>query len=130
VPLSNKLQAGKLRHRIEIVQPSGAQDTFGGISQDPALWKSVLTCWASIDAQSGRDQMAASQFMTEASYKITIRNPRDIIITKAMYVWFKKRTFQLSAILNPDERNKMLVLMVIEINNSGQEIPTPSAGLV
>ena len=129
MPLSNKLQAGKLRHRVEIVQPSGVQDSFGGVTQDPTLWTSVLTCWASIEAQSGRDQLAANQFAAVTSHKITIRDPRSVAITNAMYVWFKKRTFQIAAVLNPDERNKMLYLMVLEINNSTEQIATPGVGL-
>ena len=127
--LSNKLQTGKLRHRIEIVQPSGMQDSFGGVSQDPSLWSKVVTTWANIEAMSGRDQFAASEFVSTSTHRITIRYPRGLTITNAMYVWFKGRTFQITAVLNPDERNKMLYLMAVEVNNSTQQIATPAAGL-
>ena len=129
MPLSTKLAAGKLRHRIEIVQPSGAQDSFGGVSQDPSLWTKVLTCFASINAQSGRDQMAASEYTSVSTHTIVIRDPRTLTITNAMYVWFKGRTFQITAVLNPDERNKMLYIMCVEVNNSTQQTATPATGL-
>lgn len=35
-----------------------------------------------------------------------------------MLVLFQNRTFQIEAVLNPDERSKMLILLCIEINDS------------
>lgn len=42
-------------------------------------------------------------------------------ITSAMLVWFQHRVFQIVAVLNPDERNKMLILQCVEINDSRQQ---------
>jgi head-tail adaptor len=48
-------------------------------------------------------------------------------VNAGMMVWFGTRTFQVEAVLNVDERTKMLILMCIEINNSLQQQATPSA---
>src|ERR1700694_5715805 len=98
--LSNKLEAGKLRHRINIVQPSGTQDSFGGTAADPSSWTSVTICWASIESVTARYQAAVGHFVSETTHKITIRDPRKVVLTAAMQVWFKKRTFQIVAVLN------------------------------
>ncbi len=42
-------------------------------------------------------------------------------VTAAMQVWFKGRQFQIQSVQNPDERNKMLLLQCVEINDSVQQ---------
>src|SRR6266851_696798 len=124
MPLSNRLQPGKLRHRIKVVRPPGSQDTMGGIPQEQMT---VLhDCWAQFEALGGRDQLTSDEFMSQSNYKITIRFFADV--DAACRVWFNKRTFQITAVNNPDQRNKLLVLMAVEINDSRQQFATPLAG--
>jgi head-tail adaptor len=42
-------------------------------------------------------------------------------VTSGMVVWFQGRTFQIEAVQNPDERNKILILLCVEINDSRQQ---------
>jgi head-tail adaptor len=139
MPLSARIAAGKLRWRITIVKPTGSQDSLGGVPQDSqSLWEPVLTCWASIESLSGKDVHATDSFVEQTTHRVTIRNPRfsgnpnpsvgdpDQGITSQMLVWFKSRTFQILAVLNPDETNKKLILMCNEINQSNQLPPTPA----
>lgn len=49
-------------------------------------------------------------------------------VTAAMQVWFQGRQFQINAVLNPDERNKMQCLMVTEINDSRQQLQNNQPG--
>jgi SPP1 family predicted phage head-tail adaptor len=124
--LPTTISPGELRHRIQIAVPSGAQDSMGGISQNPANWTVGWTCWASIEAWTGSQSLGTDQFVSESSHWITIRNPREAFtVTSAMYVWWGGRTFQITAVLNPTEQNKLLVLVCAEINDSQQEVPTP-----
>lgn len=55
--------------------------------------------------------------------------PRTGIVA-GMLVWFQGRVFQIEGVLNPDERNKVLVLTCIEINDSRQQITQQPQGLV
>jgi head-tail adaptor len=43
-------------------------------------------------------------------------------VTAALQVWFNGRQFQITSVQNPDEKNKMLALMCVEINDSRQQI--------
>lgn len=126
--LPTNISAGDLRHRIQIAVPSGAQDSMGGVSQNPSGWTVGWTCWASIEAWTGSQSLGTDQFVSESSHWIVIRNPRaNFVPTAQMYVWWNTRTFQITAVLNPDETNKLLVLVCAEINDSKQQIPTPLA---
>lgn len=126
--LPTTITPGDLRHRIQIAVPSGAQDSMGGISQNPSLWTVGWTCWASIEAWTGDQTMSTDQFISASSHWIVIRNPRTAFVPRAnMYVWWNARTFQITAVLNPTEQNKLLVLVCTEINDSSQEVPTPVA---
>ncbi len=49
-------------------------------------------------------------------------------VTAAMQVWFQGRQFQITSVQNPDERNKMLCLACVEINDSRQQIPNGQPG--
>jgi len=41
-------------------------------------------------------------------------------VTAGQWVWFQNRAFEIESVLNPDERNKMLMLLCMEINDSRQ----------
>jgi SPP1 family predicted phage head-tail adaptor len=115
--LTNKLECGKLRHRIQIVAPSGTQDSFGGVNAaNPAQWTTVQTCWSSINSLTARDLAAAGTFVSNVSHRIVIRNPREAAtIGPNQQVWFEGRVFIIQAVQNPDETNKMLYLMCLEV---------------
>jgi len=54
------------------------------------------------------------------------RNDPPLRILAKDQVWFQgpsgnNRAFQIEAVMNPDERNKMLVLLCVEINDSAQQ---------
>lgn len=119
--LPTNIQAGELRHRIKLVQPS-SQDSMGGVSpQDRSQWSVVRDCWAQIETWNGDSQLATGSFVATVSHWITIRHPRTTVPNTRMLVWFGNRTFQITAVLNPTEQNKLLVLSVLEVNDSIQQ---------
>ena len=180
------LQAGKLRHLVQIVLTSTAQDSTGGWS----LSQSVLyaNVYASIDAMSGTEQFAAGQQASKVTHQIVIRYigaapswfadtlylqsvlvvdsngnlqqaqdsnnsgstaplwalnqgqytqdgdpstglawlnlgvaPTKSGIASKMQILHQGHTYQIEDVLNPDARNKMLVMQCVEINDSMQE---------
>lgn len=60
---------------------------------------------------------------------LTIPAPYGTGVKAKMQVWYQQRQFQIEAVLNPDERNKMLVMLCIEINDSAQQSPNIPTGL-
>ena len=116
--LPTSIAAGDLRHQITIVKPSGAQGSMGGVSQNSSLYTEVISTWASIEAFTGDAQLASGQFVSVGTHWIVIRNPRTVTITAQMKVNWQSRVFQINAVLNPTEQNKVLVLVCTEINDS------------
>jgi SPP1 family predicted phage head-tail adaptor len=117
------LQAGKFRHQIRIVKPAGTQDSAGGANENENI-TIADNVWATIEALSGVEKFAAYEFSSEISHSVIIRYS-DYRVTADMQVEFQGRRFQIEAVLNPDERNKMLQLLCIEVNDSLQEDVTP-----
>jgi SPP1 family predicted phage head-tail adaptor len=128
MPLSNRLQAGKLRHRIQIVKASGTVDTFGGVPPTTSDWTVLHDAWAQIETLNGRDMLVSDQFMTQVNMRVTVRYFPDV--DASCRIWFNKRTFEITSVQNPDQRTKMLVLMAVEINDSKQQPVTPAESTV
>lgn len=120
-----RLNAGKMRHRIELVNPGTAYDSTGGISL--ATTSPIATVWARLEAITGKDALAAAQFNSEATYKVTIRYRCDV--TAKMQVWFHGKQWQVLSVLNPNETNKTLILLCVEINDSAQQQTAQPGGL-
>src|SRR5258708_5012167 len=98
------LQAGKFRHRIQIVATNQTQDTAGGVSVND---NTVLaTVWATIEALSGQEKFLARQFASNVSHSIFVRYNPALNLSSDMQVWYNTRQFQIEAVLNPDERHK------------------------
>jgi len=133
MPYTNlKLRTGKMRHRIQFVTPSTMQDGYGGVYL--ANTSPVLTCWAYIEAITGKDILAAQQFSDIATHHIVIRFFPGINISAKMQVYFMgaanyPRAFQLEAVLNPDETNKLLHLLAVELDASTNQILPNEGGL-
>jgi len=191
---SGRLQAGRLRHRIDIVKVSPIQDSTGGVNFSVGVI--YANVWASIESISGMETFGAQSMVSASSHQIIIRYigpapqwqpdqqyaagtlvvdeqgylqqaqapglfsgsveptwnetegmytddgnpsiggqwlnigvaPPYTGVTAAMQVWFQGRQFQISNVFNPDERNKMLVLMCTEINDSRQQLQNNQPG--
>lgn len=110
---------------MEIVNPGTQVDECGGVSL--ATTSPLTTVWGKIEAITGRDALAANQFSSIVTHRITVRyNP---LFSGKQQVWFKGRVFQVEAVLNPDERNKLQYLLCVEINDSAGQVSNQPAGL-
>lgn len=120
----SRIKSGELRHVAELVKPYGpSQSTFGDLSL--ANYSPVRTFRCSINSIQGKDVLAANQFSDEITHVIACRYRNDIFT--ADQVWFQGagtyvRQFQILYVLNPDERNKKLYLLCVEINQSKQQV--------
>jgi SPP1 family predicted phage head-tail adaptor len=118
-----RIQAGKLRHVIQIMQTTLAQDASGNIK--PSEQTQVTSVRASVESLTGRELYNAQQVVSEVTHKITMRYQAGI---KAQQnVWFNDpgtgmpRQFQIQAVQNPTETRHMLYLLCIERDNSARE---------
>ncbi len=119
------VQAGKLRHVVQILNLATQQDAFGGpVTADAKVF---ATLRGSVEALAGKELYTAQQMVAEVTHKVTVRWYPGI--KAKMDVWFSTgspvvtRQFQIMAVLNPDELNKLLILMCIERDDSAFEVP-------
>jgi SPP1 family predicted phage head-tail adaptor len=103
------MQAGKLRHRIVIQEKSVTRDEYNA---EVITWTEVDTVWASVEPLSGREFLEGRLVEATVSHRITIRYLSGI--TPEMRVLWGSRVFDVEAILNIEERDKMMVLMCQE----------------
>lgn len=99
------MEAGHLRHRVQLDHYTVAANAVG----DPVKsWASVAEVWASIEPLSGRELEWAQQQHAQAAIRVTMRYRAGIDTTYR--IRFGTRTFEVLAVVNPDERNETLVV--------------------
>ena len=103
------MRAGSLRHRIVIQQPTTGTNAQGGKTK---AWEDVVTVWAAIEPLRGREYLEAHQIEAEISARISIRY-RSGLDTHMRIQW-GSRYYKIDSIINPQERDAMLVIMAVE----------------
>ena len=104
------MQSGKLRHIIEIQEPTRVQDSTG----DPiATWATIATRRASIAPLSGRELTNALQVSAEVTHKITIRG-QGLSVSPTYRILFGERIFEIVSSLNTEEKGLEIILLAIE----------------
>jgi SPP1 family predicted phage head-tail adaptor len=114
------------RWQIQLVQPNLTQDSFGGTRPDDATV--FATVWASVEAAGtltslkGREIYQAQQRVSQVSHVVIIRYLDGV--KSSMNVWFRTRQFQIQAVVDPDEQQKILFLLCLERDDSANEVPS------
>lgn len=103
------MQAGRLRHQVVIQATSRVSDGMGGWTEN---WIDQTTVYAEIDPPKGREFFASGQTQSEITTRVRIRYLSGV--TPAKRVKFGSRFFDISSVINPDERNRELILMCVE----------------
>jgi len=101
---------GKLRHRVTIQNKVTLPDGYGGVT---STWQDVATVWASVEPLNGRELYAAQQVKAELTHRIRIRYMSGI--KPEMRIVFDNRSFDIEAIIDPEERHESLELLCSEV---------------
>ena len=105
------MEAGKLRHIIDIQQQSTTQDSYGeAVDTWTNLYSSV---YASIEDMKAREFYSGEKLNSEITHKIRIRYKASIL--PKMRVKFGTRYFNIETIVNWQERNIFLDIMCKEL---------------
>ena len=101
-----------MRHLVTIqAPPAGTPDSFG---QDTGSATTVASnVWASVEPLEGREFEQAQRIVAQVTHKITIRGRTGV--SPKQRVVHKGRTFEIGAVINPDERLRKLVLLCVEV---------------
>ena len=103
------MEAGKLRHKIDIQQFTTTKDSYG---EDIKTWASYHKTFAEIRPLRGREYFDEQQIVPEVDNKIIIRYKSGIAPT--MRIVWGDRTYEIRSVTNFDERNVMQEILAVE----------------
>jgi head-tail adaptor len=119
------MNAGKLNRRIQVQAQSTTSDLDAFSQPTPASWQTIYTCWSSIDIQASQLIYSTAEFISQVTYRITLRWTSSVIFTAQQRVIYTEpttgvvHTYQIKAVVNDKAANKQITLLCYEI--SGQE---------
>ena len=103
------VRAATLRHRVILQSAAATADSGGGAA---TVWNDDATLWASIEPLKGAERFTAQQLESRLTHRVTLRM-RDGVTT-AMRLKFGLRIFNIRAVINPGERDRLLELLCEE----------------
>lgn len=108
------LDAGKLRHRLTILELSQEQDSDTGEMDE--TWTELATVWGSFEPYSTKDYIAAASTQEQTSARAVIRYRSDI--EASMRILFRGKTYEIKGPPLPDNETGLeyLTLMLMEIS--------------
>ncbi|MCB2081365.1 MAG: phage head closure protein [Hyphomicrobiales bacterium] len=108
--MKKRTLASRMDKRVILQSPQETVDTGGGYS---VTWQEVATLWAHMEVLGrGREAWQDAQLQDRQLFRFTLRY-RDGVTTKQRLV-YDSRTFNIRAVVNPDERGEMLELVAEE----------------
>lgn len=108
------MRAGTLRHLIVIQEPTETKDSQG---QPIKSWAEYATVHANVLPLRGREYFDAEQINAETTTRFIIRYIPGI--TEKMRVSYDSKLYNIKAIINTGERDRMIELMTGEGVNDG-----------
>ena len=104
------MQAGRLRHRVELQQPTESRDVSGGVTR---IWLTIVTRWADIIPLRGQERFDAAKVEAQTNVKFRLRYYQPI--NQKWRIKWGDRIYNINAIINAGERNFMLEIDAIEV---------------
>jgi head-tail adaptor len=94
------MEAGKLRHLVQLQANTPTQNTLGEPSDS---WATIANIYAAIRPMAG-----------QASHQITVRNYPGLSAENR--IKFGTRIFDINSVNNVDERNREMILLCSELS--------------
>jgi SPP1 family predicted phage head-tail adaptor len=109
------MKAGAMRARVTIQQRTLAQDAAG--AHKPA-WDDLGTVWADVRSIGGFERLAPQVDQTVATATHTARmrkGAQGIVLRPSMRLLWDGRVFEITSVLDPDNRGIQQLAMLFEI---------------
>lgn len=107
------LQAGKLRHYVEVQEQSSVKSAAGGITDQ---WTKLFDQFAQVRPVRGREAYIADQLLSELSHVVVMRwSSQSSAITVKNRIIYDNRIFQIQNIIDVEERKIELRFYCVEI---------------
>lgn len=107
------VNAGDLRHRVQIQQPES--DTLP-TGEPTTSWTTILTGWAKIEYATGREQYQPGDFSSNVTHTITMRASKSVTILPGMQIVLGAHTYKIQAINDVDMRGVLWIFSCLEID--------------
>lgn len=109
------MNPGNYRHKITIQERLTGQDSYGAPMES---WTDLATAWASIEPLSGRELYAAQELNSEINVRIKMRYRPGVL--SSMRILYGTRIFDILAVVDIEERHRVLELLCKEMMPSGE----------
>ncbi|WP_433963659.1 phage head closure protein [Tunturiibacter gelidiferens] len=119
------MNIGKLNRRIQIQSQSTTSDLDPFSQPTPASWQTIYSAWASVDIQASQLLYSTAEFVSQTTYRITLRWTSSVIFSAQQRVIYIEpttgvtHTYEIKAVVNDKAANKQVTLLCYEI--SGRE---------
>ncbi len=100
---------GELRHRVRLETPLRSPDGAGGVTE---TWTLLDEVWAGIRPLGGFETVEADGLKARVTHRITVRHRTDV--TAEMRFVLGSRRFHIHAVVDPDERKRILSCLAEE----------------
>ncbi len=117
------MQAGKLRHRIQIYSPVETRDANGGFVRS---WNLDEIVWGSVEALSGKELIEGAQVNSQVTHKVTIRYRAGM--TTTMRLISRDIILNIENVINPMNTTKELVIQCKQVTGQGPAVLLNDAG--
>lgn len=104
------MQAGRLRHRVELQRPDGT--SRNRFNEARLNYTTAAHVWAAVEPLRGNEYMESQKLRAELTYRIRIRYYPGV--TTEWRVKFGDRLFNIQSVINVEEHNREMQLMAIE----------------
>lgn len=103
------MRAGRLKRKVTIERYTTARGDYG---EEVETWATLLAVWASIEPMTGTEAIQGGAVDAKVTHMITMRHTD---ITPADRITWSSRTFNITRVLDIEERGKKLLIEAIEI---------------
>lgn len=110
------MRGGKLKTRVTIQRP--VEGDADGLNEKPVTWTNVVTVWAEILEQSGREFYRAQQVNAAVTHIFRIRYRSGLDETLRLALGDPRaqpaRVLKIASVVNVDEADEEMLLVCIE----------------
>lgn len=108
------MRSGLMRKRVTIERATTTLLKGDAVK----TWATLFEAWAEIRPLSARELFSANMTQAEVSHRISIRWRPGVTLTTKDRARIGTRLFDLTGVMNTDERNREWVLMAVERPNA------------
>lgn len=104
------MRAGLMRRQVTVLGSERVPDGGGGYTEQPV---EIATVWSRVEPLQGREQILAMQTGMQRPYRFTLRYRPGV--TGAKMLQYDGRRFDITSVVDPEERHRQLVIMAEEV---------------